>query len=189
MFLTLHHWAQLLADHQVMIAMDKSTVMSYNIQQATWNTLPLLVSSSGGPISVATHMHTHTHTEHSDASQTHTGSRCDSRPDVSTQHKPRSLHSGPGLRYGRISEVDMFAHIAPPRHVLAPQRSKAVGGPALVNTCPYWQEPSVMHDTIILEMLTSMKFERLEFKSLKLIFFASLKANLSLNVKAKFISF
>ena len=51
LMLAQHHWVPVLKGHQVMVAVDNSTVMSYINKWG--NTLPLSASSNSGPIPVA----------------------------------------------------------------------------------------------------------------------------------------
>ena len=50
----LHHWALVLQGHQVSIAMDNSTVVSYNYLQARRDPIPYLVAPSSGAFYVVT---------------------------------------------------------------------------------------------------------------------------------------
>ena len=75
----LHHWAPLLQGHQVMIATDNSTVVSYINKQGGTSSHTLLTSGSGAVYVV-------TSAEHSCPSKTHPRlSERDSRPPISSQ--------------------------------------------------------------------------------------------------------
>ena len=75
----LHHWAPVLQGHQVMIATDHSTVVSY-IKKQGRNQVPLLVTSGSGAFCVVRS------SEHSCPSKTHPRlSKCDNRPPISSQ--------------------------------------------------------------------------------------------------------